>query len=144
MEVYSALIDVANGREDIKIHMDVDDMVYKTDVNNFVENSGVTVQNIAFPIEGYHVMLGNIGEKISCGTVLENLFFALSAELDDKFENSCVVFDFTGVKEVSESFLNTYTKILLRSSNKIIGINMSAEISTQYSDFIKYNVEAKE
>lgn len=119
----------------------VEKMVYKTDINSFVENTGVTVQNVTFPVPGYYIKLSNISENFICGNIIENLFMELRK---NDIKNSLIVLDFDGVKELSNNFLINYTKILLETSNKIITINMSTALSNEFGSFVLSNLEEVE
>ena len=113
-------------------------MVYKTDINSFVENTGITIQNISFPIKGYYINLSEISTTFVCGNILENIFYELQK---DNIENSLIIMNFDDVEELSENFVKEYTKILLQTSNKIITINMNTELSNQFSFFILSNIK---
>lgn len=112
-------------------------VVYKTDINSFEENSGLTIHNIEFSsLTGYYLRLGEINTEFNCGNIINNL----DIELKRNKENILLIIDFDEVTEVSESFFKTYTKFLLETSNKIITINMNTAISNTFSDFIQTNI----
>jgi len=133
------LLDKKNNN--IIFKTEIEDMVYKTDINSFIEESGVTIQNISFPIEGYYVNLGDISKKFICGNIMENFFIELKK---NDVVNSLLVINFDGVTELSESFFKSYTKILLETSNKIITINMNTELSNSFANFILTNIQEPE
>lgn len=116
---------------------EIEEMVYKTDINSFIEESGVTIKNISFPIEGYYINLGDISSKFICGNLMENFFIELKK---NDVTNSLLVINFENVEELSESFFKSYTKILLETTNKIITINMNTELSNSFSNFILTNI----
>ena len=128
---------VIKNKNNIIFKAGVEEMVYKTDINSFVEESGLTIQNIAFPIEGYYVKVVDLGDKVTCGNLIENAFIELQNE---GVNNTLIVVDFIEVEQLSESALKSYTKILLQSSNKIITINMNTSMSNGFSSFILQNI----
>lgn len=121
---------------------EIEEMVYKTDINSFVTESGVTIQNVSFPIKkAYYINLSNISKTLICGNIIENLFLELQK---NNVENSLLVVDFNGVKELSKSFYEGYTKVLLQTSNKIITINMDTQLSNEFSAFVLSNIQEVE
>lgn len=129
------LIELDN--DNVIFKTEVEEMIYKTDINSFVENTGVTVQNVSFPIEGYYINLGEIGEEFICGNIMENFFIELKK---NNVTNSLLIINFEDVEELSESFLKSYTKILLETTNKIITINMNTDLSNKFSNFVLTNI----
>ena len=116
-------------------------VVYETDVNAFQEESGLTIQNINLKtLKGYYLKLSTINKSFSCGNMLENALFNIESGKD----NILLILDFEGVEEVSESFLTTYSKFLLETSNKVITINMSISISNDFGNFILSNIQEEE
>lgn len=128
---------IIKNRNNIIFQAGVEEMVYKTDINSFVEESGLTIQNINFPIEGYYVKVADLGDKVTCGNLIENAFIELQNE---GVSNTLIVVDFIEVEQLSESAMKSYTKILLQSSNKIITINMDTSVSNGFSSFILQNI----
>ena len=128
---------VIKNKNNIIFQAGVEEMVYKTDINSFVEESGLTIQNINFPIEGYYVKVADLGDKVTCGNLIENAFIELQNE---SINNTLIVVDFIEVEQLSESAMKSYTKILLQSSNKIITINMDTSVSNGFSSFILQNI----
>ena len=131
------LILIELDNDNVIFKTEVEEMIYKTDINSFVENTGVTVQNVSFPIEGYYINLGEIGEEFICGNIMENFFIELKK---NNVTNSLLIINFEGVDELSESFLKSYTKILLETTNKIITINMNIDLSNKFSNFVLTNI----
>ena len=128
---------IIKNKNNIIFQAGVEEMVYKTDINSFVEESGLTIQNINFPIEGYYVKVADLGDKVTCGNLIENAFIELQNE---GVSNTLIVVDFIEVEQLSESAMKSYTKILLQSSNKIITINMDTSVSNGFSSFILQNI----
>lgn len=132
----SSPINIKN--DDIQLQIQVEDMVLKTDINSFIDDSAVSIQNVSFPITSnfYYIKLSEYSKTFSCGNVVENLFFNIKKDLD----NELLVFDFDGVEEISDNFYKSYTKLLLETSHKIITINMNTNLSNQFSNFINSNI----
>lgn len=128
---------------DIKFLAESDFMIYESDVNAFLEETGLTVQNIKFPLESdkiTYIVLSNAGKTFRCGNILENIFLVLKKNI----KNEIIVIDFLGVEEVSDYFLEKYTKFLLETSNKVLTINMSLSISNAFSTYIYNNLIEEE
>ena len=138
------------GLTPIQVTMEQDDLifkigdgrvVYETDLNAFQENSGLTIQNIDLGLlTGYYLKLSTINKSLSCGNMLENTLFSMG--LDKK--NILLILDFEKVEEVSESFLKSYTKFLLETSNKVLTINMNISISNDFGNFVLANIQEEE
>ena len=137
-------VNVVIKNSDIIFRTGDDKVVYKSDINSFIENSGVTISNLVFPIESskvYYLGLSSIGDTFSCG----NLFSNILLELDRTEEkNRIIIIDFQDVNEVSASFLKTYTKFLLETKDKVITINMSTSISNEFGAFVLSNITGVE
>lgn len=105
---------------------------YPMEVNSFVENSGLTIQNIdLLNLEGDYIKLADFGKDFLCGNILENIVFPF-----EKDESSLLIIDFKKIESLSEKFLETFTKYLLKTSNKVIPINMNAQIANEFYSFI--------
>ena len=115
-------------------------MVYKTDINSFVAETGMTVNNVSFPIKGIYINLSEIGKNFVCGNIMENLFLKLKR---NGIEDELLIVDFNDIEELSESFYQSYTKVLLETSNKIITINMNTRLSNEFASFIKKSIIQK-
>ena len=111
-------------------------VVYSTDINSFEENSGVTIHNIRFPITGYYINLKDISKTFNCGTFIDNL----DIELEKEGKGFLIVVDFDEVEELSEKFLESYTKFLLKTSYKVITINMDISLTNGFGNFIRKNI----
>ena len=118
----------------------VEKMVYKTDINSFVAETGMTVNNVSFPIKGIYINLSEIGKNFVCGNIMENLFLKLKR---NGIEDELLIVDFNDIEELSESFYQSYTKVLLETSNKIITINMNTRLSNEFASFIKKSIIQK-
>lgn len=112
-------------------------VVYKSDINSFEENSGVTIHNVEFSsLEAYYLRLKSINKNFACGEILDTILLAVKMSL----KNQLLIIDFDEVEDVSESFFKAYTKFLLETPNKIITINMNTDISNRFSSFISINI----
>lgn len=137
-------VDIIIKNSDIIFRTGDDKMVYKSDINSFVENSGVTIANLVFPIESskvYYLPLSPLGQTFTCGNLFSNVLLELDRQED---KNRIIIVDFQDVTEVSESFLKTYTKFLLESKDKVITINMDTAISNEFSSFVLSNINGVE
>lgn len=130
------------NRDEIEIQIGDGTVVYKTDVNSFESDSGLTINNVDFgnELKGYYINLREISDTFICGNIIDTLAIGIKLEYD----NSLLIFDFDGVEEVGNSFLESYTKFLLETSNKIITINMNISVSNSFSSFIKTNIQDTE
>lgn len=121
----------------IKIKTGDDSVVYETDINSFEENSGVTIHNIILQeLEAYYISLKSISDTFGCGNIFDNL----ALQIDNEYQNVLLIIDFDGVEEIVDSFFESYTKFLLKTSNKVITINMNTGITNQFGNFIKQNI----
>ena len=119
----------------VKFKLGDDLIVYETETNTFLEETGLTIQNIGFPFESEkinYILLSGAGTTFKCGNALNNIFLTLKKE----FQNEIVIIDFLGVEETSDYFFENYTKFLLETTNKIITINMSVAISNAFSSYV--------
>lgn len=126
------------NRDLIEIKIGDGTVVYKTDVNSFEAESGLTINNVDFgkKLKGYYINLGEVSDTFICGNIIDTLTLGMKLEYDD----TLIIFDFDGVEEVGTNFLEAYTKFLLETSNKIITINMNISISNSFSSFVKSNI----
>lgn len=110
-----------------------DKVIYKNNINAFIEKDGVTVQNIEYPVPAYYVNLYSIyGKTLKCGNIINTFFAALKSKVD----NSLIIIDFEEVEEVSDSFCSQYYKHLLTTKNKIITINQNINVSNIFAEFV--------
>lgn len=129
-------------------------MEYKVTKNNFEQQTGLTVSNIETPIPAYLISLSayadsndienslaaNMGETLSCGNVVDNLFLSLKSKID----NVILIIDFDGITEVSENFCKQYMQYLLTTKNKVITINQSVNVSNIFGAYILDNIDVQE
>lgn len=136
-------VQVSINKNDIIFRTGDENVVYKSSVNGFLENTGLTIQNIMLPMKSekvFYFPLIEIGQTFTCGTSLTNALLRLEQES----ENGLVIIDFNEVTEVSQGFLKAYLTFLLETSNKVITINMNTSISSIFSTYIINNVLTEE
>ena len=132
-------LNVSINKNDIIFRTGDEKVVYKSDVNAFLENTGVTIQNTRIPFSSdkvFYIKLSETNKTFNCGKSLQNVLLDIQREID----NGLLIIDFEGTEEVSQSFLKVYTQFLLQTSNKVITIGMSTEISSAFSSFIRLNI----
>lgn len=120
------------------------------DINSFEENTGLTVQNIRFPVPAYvialcdqaksasldNVIVMGSNTTLSCGNVIENLFESIRTQID----NQILIIDFDGIEEISSNFAQSYTQYLLNTKNKVISVNQNWFVHMMLSGFIIHNI----
>lgn len=117
-----------------------DTLVYKTQINYFEEKSGVTIQNIEYPVPGYYINLNKqFGQTLKCGNIIATFFTVLKSKID----NVLLIIDFNGIEEVSSNFCSEYYKYLLTTKNKVITINQNINVSNIFADFVLRNTKDK-
>ena len=133
-------VEIVLNEKDIIFRTGDDKVAYKSDINSFIADSGVTIKNIVFPIESskvYYLPLGSLNKTFVCGNLFSNIMLELE-RVEEK--NRIVIIDFDGVDEVSAAFLSTYTKFLLETSDKVITINMNMAISNDFGSYVISNI----
>lgn len=137
-------VNVTIKNNDIIFRTGDDKVAYKSDINSFIADSGVTIKNIVFPIESskvYYLPLGSLNKTFVCGNLFSNIMLELE-RVEEK--DRIVIIDFDGVDEVSAAFLSTYTKFLLETSDKVITINMNMAISNDFGSYVLSNINEEE
>ena len=133
-------VEIVLNEKDIIFRTGDDKVAYKSDINSFIADSGVTIKNIVFPIESskvYYLPLGSLNKTFVCGNLFSNIMLELE-RVEEK--NRIVIIDFDDVDEVSAAFLSTYTKFLLETSDKVITINMNMAISNDFGSYVISNI----
>ena len=121
----------------VKLRFEEDEEV-TTEINALVENSGVTLQNVEYPIPVYYLILkDNFGETLKCGNVINTFFTAIKEQI----KNSIIVIDFEDIDEVSDNFCAQYCKYILNTNNKILTINQNINVSNIFANFILTNID---
>ena len=137
-------VNISIKNSDIIFRTGDDKMVYKSDINSFMADSGVTIKNVVFPIESskvYYLPLGSLNKTFVCGNLFSNIMLELERAEE---KNRIVIIDFNDVEEVSSAFLSTYTKFLLETSDKVITINMNTSISNDFGSYVLSNINEEE
>ena len=133
IQTHRLLLDSNN----FKLRFEEDEDV-TTEINALVENSGVTLQNVEYPIPAYYLILkDNFGETLKCGNVINTFFTAIKEQI----KNSIILIDFDGVYEVSDNFCAQYCKYILNTNNKILTINQNINVSNIFANFILTNID---
>ena len=118
-----------------------DDIVYQTQKNQFIKNSGLTIKNPSEDIPVYLFPLNQWGSSLICGNLIENL----NARLKQlELENIILIMDFDGIKEISENFCEQYFKFLLTTVSKVININQNTSINNTFVNYIDKVVDYQE
>lgn len=137
-------VNISIKNSDIIFRTGDDKVVYKSDINSFMADSGVTIKNVVFPIESskvYYLPLGSLNKTFVCGNLFSNIMLELERAEE---KNRIVIIDFNDVEEVSSAFLSTYTKFLLETSDKVITINMNTSISNDFGSYVLSNINEEE
>ena len=146
MNIQSTLININSDDISFAIKEDETKTNYQTKPNQFIENSGVTIQNVIFPFftenedDVYLIQVSDFGTNFECGKVIENLFLLLNQNI----KNKVIIIDFDEVESVSKEFSESLTKIILETTNKIIPINMSIKMTKTFGRFILDNFYGEE
>lgn len=131
-------VKVIINEKTLKFELGDDTIVYYDDVNAFMENTGLTIQNVELTqLKAYYLKLGNSDKTFACGGLFDNLVLRINQEVD----NVLLIIDFKDVEEASESLLKSYTEFLLTTKNKVITINMNIQITTRFGMFIENNIK---
>ncbi len=118
-----------------------DKIIYQTQVNQFLENTGLTIKNPSVNIPVYGIELKEWGTSLLCGHIIENINARLQ---ESELNNIILIIDFNGIVEISENFCEQYFNFLLTTTSKIININMNTSINNTFVDYINGIVEYQE
>ena len=118
-----------------------DKIIHQTQLNQFIENTGLTIKNPSPGIAAYGIELNNWGSSLICGHIVDNINGRLQ-ELG--LDNIILIVDFNGITEVSENFCEQYFNFLLTTSSKIININQNTSINNAFASYINSVVEYQE
>ena len=118
-----------------------DNILYKTQLNVFEENTGLTIQNPGINIPAYILELNIFGAKIMCGHTIDNIVGYLK---NSDLENILLIIDFNGVLEVSENFIEQYVKFLLSTKSKVISINQNTNINNTLSQYVESIIDIQD
>lgn len=118
-----------------------DDIIYKTQINSFQENTGLTIANPSTDIPAYALQLNQFGTDIKCGHIVENIVaFLKSINMD----NILLIIDFQGVISISQSFAEEYIKFILSTKSKVISINQNTNINNGLSRYVESIIDIQE
>ena len=118
-----------------------DKIIYETQTNQFLENTGLTIKNPSINIPVYGIELNEWGSSLLCGHIIDNINGRL---LEAGLNNIILIIDFNGIAEISQSFCEQYFKFLLTTPSKIININMNTSINNTFAEYIGSIVEYQE
>ena len=114
-------------------YLDGDNVVYKNKKNRFIKESGLTISNPHPPIPAYMVRLSEeFGDRLLCGNVINNILILLA---QNDVDGIILLIDFDGVLEVSQNFVDAYTKYLLETKNKVITTNQNNDVSNAFGEY---------
>lgn len=118
-----------------------DDIIYKTKINNFEENTGLTISNPHNNIPAYVLQLSQYGSDIRCGHIIDNVAgYLISLNL----EAILLIVDFADVNSVSKNFAEEYIKFILATKSKVISINQNTNITNTLSDYVESIIDVQE
>lgn len=118
-----------------------DKIIYKTQVNQFLPNTGLTIKNPSIDIPVYGVQLSTWGSSLLCGSLIENINGRLQ---EAGLNNIILIVDFSGITEVSENFCEQYFNFLLTTPSKIININQNTSINNAFVSYINSVIDVQE
>ena len=118
-----------------------DDITYKTQTNLFLENTGVTIQNVANNLPVYGIKLNQFGDTLTCGHIIDN---AIGFLKNAKLENIVLIIDFDGIVDISKSFCEQYFKFILNTKSKVISINQNTNINMAFSKYVLSMIDYQE
>lgn len=113
-------------------YLDGGNVIYRNKKNIFVKDSGVTISNPQIQIPAYIIRLEEFGENLLCGNIINNILVLLS---QNNLDGIILLIDFDGVLDVSQNFVEAYTKYLLKTKNKVITINQNVEVSNAFGEY---------
>lgn len=118
-----------------------DDITYKTQTNLFLENTGVTIQNVTNNLPVYGIKLNQFGDTLTCGHIIDN---AIGFLKNAKLENIVLIIDFDGIVDISKSFCEQYFKFILTTKSKVISINQNTNINMTFSKYVLSMIDYQE
>lgn len=118
-----------------------DDIIYRTQINSFQEETGLTILNPDKNIPAYVLELSQFGTNIKCGHIVENIILYLKST---GMENVLLIIDFQDVISISQSFAEEYIKFLLSTKSKVLSINQNTNINNAISQYIESIIDIQE
>lgn len=117
------------------------DIMYQTQKNIFLPNTGLTIQNPDNNIEAYSLVLNQWGTSLQCGHIIDNIVGYLK---NSNLENIILIVDFDSITNVSESFWEQYLRFMLSTKSKIININQNTNISNSFTAYIENMIDIQD
>lgn len=118
-----------------------DTIIYQTQPNQFLTETGLTIKNPTIDIPAYGIELNAWGESLLCGHIVDNINGRL---LEAGLNNIILIVDFNGIVEISESFCEQYFNFMLTTPSKIININMNTSINKAFVSYINSVIDYQE
>lgn len=118
-----------------------DNITYKTQANLFLENTGVTIQNVTNNLPVYGIKLNQFGDTLTCGHIIDN---AIGFLKNAKLENIVLIIDFDGIVDISKGFCEQYFKFILNTKSKVISINQNTNINMAFSKYVLNMIDYQE
>lgn len=118
-----------------------DSIIYQTQRNQFITDSGLTIQNPDVNIPVYGLPLNQWGSSLICGHIIDNIAGQLQKV---ELENIVLIVDFKDITEISTNFCEQYFNFLLATKNKVININMNTNINNTFVSYIDTVVDYQE
>ena len=115
--------------------------MYQTQINQFIENNGVTIQNPTTNIPVYRLPLNQWGSSLICGNIINNINVTLKKQ---NLENIILIMDFDNITEISESFCEEFFRFILSTKSKVININQNTSINSTLVSYINSVVDYQE
>lgn len=118
-----------------------DKIVYQTQKNQFIKDSGLTIKNPTTEIPAYLLELNQWGSSLLCGHIIDNIAGYLQGS---GLSDIILIVDFSGVKEVSSSFCEQYLNFMLTTTSKIININQNTSINNTFVAYLDNVIDYQE
>jgi hypothetical protein len=115
-----------------------DTIVYQTQKNKFIVESGLTIENPDVNIPAYLLPLDQWGTSLRCGHIIDNIVGQLK---NVGLENIILIVDFKNIVDISEEFCSQYFNFMLTTKSKIININQNTNINNIFVSYIDNVVE---
>ena len=116
-------------------------IVYQTQKNIFMENTGLTIQNPDINIKAYSLVLNQWGTSLQCGHIIDNIIGYLK---NSGLESIILIVDFSDIVSISENFWEQYFKFMLSTKSKVININQNTNISNSFTNYINKMIDIQD
>ena len=138
--IQSVIVDVQDNFINFRYEGD-GSIIYTAKLNTFQEDTGLTILNPGFGIPAYVLNLGQYGESLLCGHIIDNVIGYLK---NSGLENIVLIVNFNGVTEISESFAEQYMRFLLSTKSKVLSINQNTNIINTFSTYVQSVIDVQE